>query len=192
VRRGRSAPTTARIIAHLNDRLRDDDRRALFDQPLDEFLRGYRLGEVAGAAAQRAANGEVVSVEIEIALHQAAEAVVPVLREALEQLGAPRGSFLRLPISGREVAAGHAEGMAIYLQTRGLPAEVYAQGDINAVFQELDRLVAPQAKIHSYWEGDAETALYLYGRSFAVMRSRLAELLVAEPLCQGARIERIA
>jgi len=178
-------------VVRLHDRLRAEDRRDLFEQPLDEFLRSYRLGEVAGGRAQQADTGEVLSCEIDIALHQSADAAVPVLKEALEQLGAPRGSFLRLPISGREIAVGSAEGMAIYLQTRGLPDEVYANSDINFVFEELNRLVAPQAKIHSYWEGDGETALYVYGKSFTVMRSRLAEFLASYPLCQHARVERL-
>jgi hypothetical protein len=182
----------ARIVARLNNRLRDEDRRGLFEQPLDEFLRSYRVGEVAGGSAQLADSGEPASCEIDIALHQAADTAVPVLKEALEQLGAPRGSTLRLPTSGRTIDVGTAEGMALYLQTRGLPDEVYAASDINFVFEEVNRLVAPQAKIYSYWEGDGETALYVYGKSFTVMRSRLAEILVSYPLCQQARVERIA
>jgi hypothetical protein len=44
----------------------------------------------------------------------------------------------------------------------------------------------------SFWQGERETALYLYGRSFAEMSDAIAPFMATYPLCQKARIEQVA
>lgn len=69
---------------------------------------------------------------------------------------------------------------------------VYESSDVNYVFSEFDRHVAPNGQVYSYWEGPTETALYMYGPSFETMKALLAEFISSYPLCQRARIEQIA
>ncbi len=47
-------------------------------------------------------------------------------------------------------------------------------------------------KIHSYWEGARETALYLYGSSAETMRERIADFMAEYPLCERARYDIVA
>ncbi len=183
---------SALIVVRLNDRLRPMDRGDLFEDPLDEFLRRYDIGEVSGASQRLARNGEVAFCELEISVRASADDAVDVIKPVLEQLGAPKGSKLIVAASKREVPVGTLEGMAVYLNGTDLPPAVYNDSDINVVFEEFNRLLAPDGRIHSYWEGVKETALYMYGASFTAMRASLAEFLASYPLCQRARVVQIA
>ena len=83
-------------------------------------------------------------------------------------------------------------GSAFSLDGQTLPDEVYEQGDINHVIEEMGRLMGEKGDFRGYWEGSKEVALYCYGPSFAAMRDAIAPFLNEYPLCQGARIEQIA
>ena len=87
---------------------------------------------------------------------------------------------------------GRVEAIAVYFDGVNLPAEVYRESDINFVWEEFERRVAPKGKIRGYWEGLTETALYLYGEAADDMRGQLADFLASYPLCQGARVVTIA
>jgi hypothetical protein len=112
--------------------------------------------------------------------------------ETLERLGAPKGSKLICGEQGEEIPFGRTEGLAVYLNGTDLPQEVYENSDVNHVFEEFNRLLEGEGQIHSYWEGPEETALYMYGSSFAAMKSLLAEFIESYPLCQRARIVQVA
>jgi hypothetical protein len=182
----------ALIVACLNNRLRPTDRGELFQKPLDEFLKRYAIGAVIGGSTQLAENSEVAYGEIEIEVTGAIDDALGVIKTALEQLGAPKGSKLSVPTSRRELAIGTSEGMAVYLNSTDLPAKVYEECDVNVVFEEFNRRLDPIGRIYSYWQGPGETALYMYGTSFALMRAKLADFLATYPLCQRARVEQIA
>ncbi len=44
----------------------------------------------------------------------------------------------------------------------------------------------------SWWDGSAETALYLYGPSFTDMHEAIAGVLATYPLCERVRVVQIA
>ncbi|MCA1368872.1 hypothetical protein I6F15_15900 [Bradyrhizobium sp. BRP14] len=46
--------------------------------------------------------------------------------------------------------------------------------------------------VNSHWQGPSETALYMYGSNFQMMRDRLTSFLQTYPLCQHCRIDQIA
>jgi hypothetical protein len=82
--------------------------------------------------------------------------------------------------------------LAVYLNGTDLPREVYETSDVNVVVEELTRLLGNEGKLHSYWKGPEQTALYLYGSSFERMRTATAAFVASYPLCQRARVVRIA
>jgi len=92
----------------------------------------------------------------------------------------------------RELPFGINEGLAIYLNGTDLSPDVYKTSDINFVYSEFNRLLDTEGRIHSYWEGGRETALYMYGPSFQTMKTRLSDFVASYALCQKARIEQIA
>jgi len=84
------------------------------------------------------------------------------------------------------------EGLGIYLNGSDLPDDVYQNCDCNIVYSEISRLIDGKGLIMSHWEGASETAFYLYGESFAILKSLISDFVATYPLCHKCRIEKIA
>jgi hypothetical protein len=180
------------IVAQLNAKLQPMHRGEHFEDPLDAVLKKTRLGEVSGGGTMQEKSGEIAYCDIEITLSSPPEAAIPTIIATLEELGAPKGSTLRVESSGVEHALGKAEGLAVYLNGTDLPAETYTSCDSNFVYSEFDRLLAGEGRVLSYWQGPTETALYMYGGSFPEMKRRLEPFIASYPLCQRCRVAQIA
>jgi hypothetical protein len=183
---------TALVIARLNARAQPMDRGELYEDPLHALLQSKGWGEVSGGGSQLASTGEIEFCELEIALETASPAVIDAIIAELERCGAPRGSSLRGQAVGPDRPFGTREGLGVYLNGTDLPDATYRDCDVNFVFDEFNRLLAGQGKIHSYWQGPTETALYMYGTTFDGMRAALKPFLDSYPLCERARVVQIA
>jgi hypothetical protein len=186
-----AAPATL-IVARLNDRAQPMDRGELYEDPLQAVLTRHRAGSVVGGGTQLTEDSEIAFCEIEIELQEPAADRIALVKQTLEDLGAPKGSKLLLEAEGKELPLGKYEGLAVYLNGTDLPDEVYEQCDSNFVYDEFNRLLGPDGKVHSHWDGPTETALYLYGPSFETMKNRIAGFLASYPLCQRARVVQLA
>jgi hypothetical protein len=185
----KTATQSTLVIAQLNDRAQPLDRGELYEDPLDDVLKKHRAGCVTGGGTQLAENMEIDFCEIEIDVREPVTESISLIKQTLENLGAPKGSKLRL--QDEEVPFGNHEGLAVYLNGTDLPDEVYAECDSNFVYSEFNRLLGTDGKVHSHWQGPTETALYMYGPSFETMQGRLAGFLGSYPLCQRARVVQI-
>lgn len=179
------------IIAQLNARLQPIDRGELFEDPLDEALQQAGIGRIAGGGTMMAENREVAYCDIEINLNKINDEALTSVITALESLGAPKGSKLKLS-NNETIEFGECEGLGIYLNGSDLPDEVYRNCDCNFVYSEISRLIDGKGMIMSHWEGNTETAFYLYGESFEILKSAIADFVANYPLCQKCRIEKIA
>lgn len=177
-------------IAHLNERAQPIERGERYEDPLDGLLRERDLGAVTGGGTQLGELGEVEYCEIEVELVDASPANLELVSMVLERMGAPKGS--RLVVDGSETAFGVTEGLALYLNGTDLPDEVYSDSDVNVVYDELTSALGALGSIRSYWEGPNETALYMYGTSFDAMKDAIGPFLGSYPLCDRARVVRIA
>ncbi len=180
------------IIAQLNARVQPMDRGEYFEEPLDKVLKSEGIGQVTGGGTLLA--DEPYGIEysdIEIRVHEASDTVVQKIISALEELGAPKGALLKFEDSD-DMRFERLEGMAVFLDGVNLPAEVYETSDVNHVIDSCDKLIEGVGQVQGYWEGSQETALYFYGTSFDEMQTLTADFLATEPLCQNARIEKIA
>ena len=179
------------VTAQLNAKLQPMHRGDLFEDPLNERLTQAGYGAVTGGGTQMAASGEIAHSDLEIRLDDATAEVLDWLVANLEDLGAPIGSRLLIGDAPPR-AFGTAEGMAVYLNGTDLPQDVYERCDSNVVYDELDNALGERGHIYSYWQGSAETALYLYGPSFDEMRALTAAFLASYPLCARCCVVRIA
>lgn len=184
-------PETSMILAKLNARLQPVDRGDVFEDPLAEAMQAASLGDVSGGGTLLSDDGEMVRSDIEIETTLQMAQAVPAIIELLNGMGAPKGSVLATD-DGVEQPFGVAEGLAVYLNGTDLPAEVYADSDVNYVIEEAERLLGDEGFRLSHWEGPRETALYFYGASFQTMQTRLQPLLTSYALCQQCRVEQIA
>jgi hypothetical protein len=190
-----SAPPAAAgdmVIARLNVRSQPMDRGDVFEDPLNQILQASGTGTVTGGGTMLGEDGEIAFCDLEIMLPAATDAAIGALRRALEGLGAPRGSRLIWNDGANELAFGSCEGLAVYLNGTDLPDAVYETCDLNVVYEELGRLVGSGGRVVSHWQGPQETALYLYGPSADAMLSRIRPFLDSYPLCQKARVVKLA
>jgi hypothetical protein len=182
------------IIAQLNDKIMPIDRGDFYEDPLDEFLRNNKYGEVTGGGTMQAQNGEIIFCNIEMLIYEGNDInnTIEVIIEKLEGWGAPKSSQISIEKTGEQIEFGKMEGLAIYLDGVSLPEHVYKEYDSNFVLSELSRLVGNDGKVQRYWQGETETALYFYGESFDSINTVILDFINKYPLCQGARVVRIA
>ncbi|MQW89866.1 hypothetical protein GHJ82_24180 [Sinorhizobium saheli] len=180
------------VVASLNARLQPVHRGELEDA-LDAVMKRHGHGvRVLGGGTLLQSNGEVEHCDIEIELDHLSDVTIDIVVRALEAMLAPKGSRLHVPDQNRVIEFGAHEGLALYLNGTDLPQEVYATSDVNFVYQECERLLSGIGIVKSHWQGQHETALYMYGSDFQTMRDCLTSFLQTYPLCQQCRIEQIA
>ena len=186
--------TPAYITITLNDKIMPIDRGDVYEDPLDDFIQASGIGEVCGGGTMQMASGEVDFCDIEIQLYSDSidETQLTRLQEKLEDLGAPKDSFIFLEKDQRKIMIGKKEGLAIYLDGVNLDNEVYENCDSNVVVDEIRKRVNDTSEIVRFWESNTETALYFYSDSFEEMKSAIRDFVETHPLCKNARIERIA
>ena len=188
-------PTPNRIeaTARLNHKLLPLDRGKRYEDPLNDELKKRGFGETDGGGTMLEKSKEVEFIDVEMFLTQTDKSI-PFVIERLESYGAPKGSklIIREGDKEREIPFGKIEGFGVYLDGVNLPDEVYKTCDVNLVMKELDTLVKGHGSIQSYWQGQTETALYIYGDNAELMKKLIAEYMATYPLCKGARVVTLA
>ncbi|WP_133470021.1 hypothetical protein [Paraglaciecola marina] len=180
------------IVVNLNARLQPMHRGELYEEALEKLLRENKLGEVSGGGTLQSQSGEIESCDIEIEVKNSNSSTIEQIRLSLEKIGTPKGSKIVVEKTEEEIPIGELEGLAIYLNGTDLPDKIYEESDSNFVYNELDRLTEGHGSVASYWQGQSETAFYLYGKSFETMDKLIQPIVASYPLCQKCRIERIA
>ncbi|MBF0693963.1 MAG: hypothetical protein IR153_02760 [Flavobacterium sp.] len=181
------------IIAQLNDKLMPIDRGLVYSDPIDEYLISKSLGEVSGGGTLQSESGEIEYCELEIELNNKPEEDLLIeIINILEALGAPKGSKLTIEGEDRQIPFGKKEGIGLYLNGISLDPKVYAENDINVLFEELYEQLEIPRKVDRFWEGHGETALYFYGNNFEKMNQVVTTMVKKHPLCEKARLAKIA
>ncbi|PJZ43659.1 hypothetical protein [Leptospira brenneri] len=181
------------VTAQLNHLLMPIDRGNIYEDPLNEALKENNLGEVDGGGTMQNKTGEIEFIDVEIILYNLEEGI-PFLIKKLEELGAPKSSLLHFQDESNQnqIEFGKKEGLAIYLDGINLPKEVYENSDINDLIEKLNNSITDIGRMESYWQGQAETALYFYGENAEKIKENFKPILENYPLCKGCRISIIA
>lgn len=177
------------LVLKLNARFQPKHRFELEDA-LQEILEEEHMGEITGGGTAQKRDGEIAYCDIEINLTNDKKDSVKWLADLLNRIGIPKGSVLQG--LEPEIQVGTLEGLAYYLNGTELPKEVYETCDINYVIDQMERAMKGIGSMYSYWEGNAYTALYFYGKSFLEMKRSIEPFIAEYPLCQKSRIEQIA
>ena len=178
----------------LNEKIMPLDRGEVYEDPIDEILKRHNIGEVTGGGTLQLETGEIKYCNIEIFINSDIidSITIRLLKDNIEELGAPKGSKIIVENTGEEIEIGKLEGIGFYLDGLNLPEEVYKKCDINEVIGALSERLGDHDKIIRYGQGNDETALYFYGKSFFDMKEQTKEYINEYPLCRNARIEQIA
>jgi len=178
------------VLVQINIQLLPAQREAIFEAPLTAALAGR--GEIRGGGTMQNDQGEITYCDLELSVPAATDELIRFLVETLEALGAPKKSMITVPGRQFELTFGKAEGLAVYLDGVGLPEETYRDCDPNVVYEEFERLLEGAGRIWSFWQNPTETAFYIYGGSFAIMKERLDPFLARYPLCANCRVVQLA
>lgn len=180
------------ITISLNAKLQPVHRGELEDAFTDICAERKVDAKIVGGGTLMDPTGEVRMCDIEVQLADATKENVDFVKELFEAMLAPRGSYITIHTEQKRIDFGKHEGLGLYLNGTDLPNEVCAQCDSNHVYEECERLLEGIAQVNSHWQGPTETALYMYGLSFDRIKSAIQPLLDNYPLCQKARVEKIA
>lgn len=176
---------TVRIPARLQPAHRDD----LIVKPISELMRHVsprtRLAAKETVVTQHGEPVEAV-LDWEVELSDAEHVVTRLLDL---EAGLPRGSTVE--INGKAATFGELDGLAVYLNGTELADDVYAQADLQAIVEDLQQHLGRTGQLWSWWQGEAETALYFYGPDAAAIRSALEERSQQHPLMERCRMERL-
>lgn len=180
------------LEAFLNARLLGPQRGDRYEDPLAYWLeRAFPGSRVTAGGTLRGPDGEPLSCAVRAEVVGPPADVLDAASDFLESIGAPRGSSVTVDdLPPREI--GTVEGVAVHLDGTTLPAEVYADNDVNELLDRLHERVQGHGALQSFWEGPHDTSVYVYGPSAQAIVDAVAPLLADHPLGANARVERIA
>ena len=161
-----------------------------FEDPLPARLEHEKLGAVAGGGTQMAADGgiEYCDIEVDLFTDPSTDAATRAAT-MLTELGAPAGSSWKLDGSDERHPFGASRGIAIKLDGRTLPNEVYATSDVNELIAQLGRALGAAGTLLSWRQGPETTDLYFYGPDANAITTAAAPVLAAHPLGQNHVVE---
>lgn len=172
----------------LNARLRPLDRGDRYEDPLVEAFEEADIDcEPTGGGSLLSSDHEPTLCDFSVEVGCDAETAVSIAVAALEEAGAPKGSRLQVD-EGDARGFGVTEGVAVYLNGTDLPPEVYAEGDVNVLVEELRSHLGQEGHLQSWWQGSRETALYFYGPSARRIQDLAGEVLPRFPLAERCRV----
>lgn len=175
------------ITIHLNMRLMPVDRGSLFEDPIDEVLKKYDLGEVTGGGTHLSKERMPLSCDIDISIKKdKIDNFISFLKNVNTMA---KGSYIEYGSERKEV--GTLEGLGLVLDGTGLDENVYKENDVNNVIAEIDHLIKGKGEYHSYYIGEKNTNLYFYGNAFEELKEIIEKYAITSPLCENSRIERI-
>ncbi|WP_299828051.1 hypothetical protein [uncultured Roseobacter sp.] len=191
-RKNEATPEGVFVVAQLNAQVQPVDRYEYYEAPMAEILQEAGLGEVTGGGTMLLADHAGIQYcDLEILTQDTSPQTLAFLRNALESLGAPKGSLLK--VDGLEdMPIGKAEGMGIYLNGTDLPDDVYATSDVNEVIETCEALMEGIGAFRGHWDGNTETGLFFYGESYGLMKAAVTEFVENYPLCARCRFEQVA
>ena len=185
------------LTINLNAKLQPMHRHDLEDVLQETLEKLDFKAEAVGGGTSQEPNGEIASCDIELNISDDSDENINQIIRIMESMLAPVGSKIIIypKDENSEVESipfGTHEGLGLYL-SNDLEDEVYKNGDVNYIYQEIERLLGDfkTGQVASYWEGE-ETSLYLYGESFDEMHDRIKPLLNEYPLCEKCRVVKIA
>ena len=85
---------SSQVTARMPCRVMPIDRDDVFGDPLDEALKSAGKGEVTGGGSMQGPEGQITFVDLEIALTEIDDETLDLITLTLDQLNAPKGSYL--------------------------------------------------------------------------------------------------
>ncbi len=175
------------VTLHLNMRLMPIDRGALFEDPIDEVLHKYNIGEVTGGGTLSSKEKMPIYCDIEFSIKRSKIADFIAFLKDVNTMA--KGSYIEY--DGKKEEVGTLEGLNLILDGTELNEDVYKENDVNKVIAEIDNLLEGKGQYHSYYTNEKNTNLYFYGNSFNEMKEVIVHYIKTSALCENSEIEQV-
>ena len=178
------------VFAQMWEAIQPIPRARRYEDPLQAALEPGTLGEISGggSSVDKEHGIEYVGVDIDLASLDSLDLV----RQVLEQAGAPKGSELQFERAGQSevVSFGVTERVTIWLDGTSLADDVYERFSTDDLADQLEAAMAidPVAEIRGSWKGPRETSIYIHCADAEKLFQALEPVLLANPACQNARV----
>jgi hypothetical protein len=183
---GPTIPLTAHVTSHVEPAFRS----ALYERPLARVL-GAR-GMLTGGGSMFGEGGEILYANIGMRVESLSDDLLDAIVDTLERAEAPVGSYL---CTGDETVLrrfGTAEVVALDLDARNLPREVYETCTVDELVAEIAPGMADKGVYQGLHLTRERGILYFHGRDVAGMEAAIRTVAADHPLCQGAALRRPA
>jgi len=175
------------VLARVYEHIEPIDRGERYEDPLQTVLEKAGVGRVTGGGSQLNEVGGIAYADIEVELANLGDAL-GIVAAALEAAGAPQGSEIVDGSDGSVLREfGKQQCLAVFLDGTGLPDEVYAQLDFEAVVGALGE-AAGENSYRGLWQGAQETGVFFFGADAETMFARVEPVLRRLPIGQNARV----
>ena len=175
------------FVLHLNMKLMPIDRGNLFEDPINNILHEYNIGEVTGGGTSLQKNGMPDSCNIDFIIKKdKVDNFINFLKN-LNMIA--KNSYI--VYDDKKEGIGTLEGLNLILDGTGLDKNVYKENDVNKVIADIDELLNEKGQYYSYFVGEKTTNLYFYGNSFKEMEKIITDYTKKSPLCENCVIEKI-
>lgn len=172
------------VLLHLNMALMPVDRGALFEDPLQDALQKYNVGEVTGGGTLLNFKGMPTSCDIEFSIFaEKLENFIGFLHEVNDTFG--KGSYIE--VNNRKEEIGILEGLALVIDTTCLDKKTYEE-NVNVMLKDLDEALKKFGSYHSYYYGEEATYFYFYGTSYKKMKKVIEKTMSTYPWCKSVKL----
>jgi len=174
---------------HLPVRLGHRDADKLFGEPLRAQLAAAGLGRLNECRPRLSFKGDVIGVDLFLALTDAGRSALETVARMLEALKAPLGSSLRLSEGiGDPLIFGATEGLELSISSEAAPNAEARKALAAACNEVMDNTTVSRG-----WDRKQDrTVFYFYGENYARMQETLADILNGHPLFGSAITRRLA
>ena len=151
------------------------------------------LGQISledGSGYLTNADGEIISCDFDIRHEKMDKAKFEAIRQNLNKVPFfTKGSYLKW--QGREYPVGDKVILAIYLQKHEFAPEEFSDQALNTLIEKLCNALDKNCRYFSSWQDGKTTALYFYGKDYAVMQQIIEKQLPDKPLCKNSTAVQI-
>ena len=191
--RHKSASSSVQVVnLFLTMRLNPEEQKEII-QWLNQRFAKDDLGQIIadeGSGYLTNQNGEIIACDFDIQHPKMNKAKFEAILQNLNKVSFfTKGSYLKY--QDKKYPIGDAVVLAVYLKKQDFTPEEFSDQALNTLIEKLCNALDKNCRYFSFWQDGKTTALYFYGKDYAVMQQIIEKQLPDEPLCKNSTAVQI-
>ena len=191
--RHKSASSSVQVVnLFLTMRLNPEEQKEII-QWLNQRFAKDDLGQIIadeGSGYLTNQNGEIIACDFDIQHPKMNKAKFEAILQNLNKVSFfTKGSYLKY--QDKKYPIGDAVVLAVYLKKQDFTPEEFSDQALNTLIEKLCNALDKNCRYFSSWQDGKTTALYFYGKDYAVMQQATAKLLNTENLCRNCKVMQL-